>query len=79
MHGCPNRCKHCWVGRSRNSSLTEEDLRFAVESFRPLAQRVRRNVPLGKIVKKAGKQKSLRLFDEGDFIVYCLNKYCLSL
>lgn len=55
MHGYPNRYKHCYVGRSRNSSLTEEDLRFAAESFRPLAQPVRRSVPLGRLVKKAGK------------------------
>lgn len=44
-----------------------------------LAQRVGKSVPLGEIVKKVGNEKSLRLFDEGDFIVYCLNKYCLSL
>ena len=44
-----------------------------------LAQHIRKSVPLGEIVKKAGNEKSLRLFDEGDFIVYCLNKYCLSL
>lgn len=35
MHGCPNRCKHCWLGHSPNGRLTIEDLRDVSELFRP--------------------------------------------
>lgn len=34
--GCPNRCKHCWLGHAPNPRLTLDDLRFAAEIFRPL-------------------------------------------
>ncbi len=40
MHGCPNRCKHCWLGHSKNGSLKAEDLVFAAESFRPFADKL---------------------------------------
>ena len=35
MFGCPNRCKHCWIGHSPNGNLTNDDLRFIAEKFRP--------------------------------------------
>ncbi len=35
MAGCPNRCKHCWVGHAPNGHLTDDDLRFVAEAFRP--------------------------------------------
>lgn len=35
MYGCPNRCKHCWVGHSSNGNLTKDDLIFVAEKFRP--------------------------------------------
>ena len=35
MLGCPNRCRHCWLGHSPNARMGEDDLRFAAESFRP--------------------------------------------
>lgn len=35
MYGCPNRCKHCWVGHTPNGNMTSEELRFAAEQFRP--------------------------------------------
>jgi GrpB-like predicted nucleotidyltransferase (UPF0157 family)/MoaA/NifB/PqqE/SkfB family radical SAM enzyme len=35
MAGCPNRCKHCWLGVSPNGRLNENDLRFLAEAFRP--------------------------------------------
>lgn len=38
MAGCPNRCKHCWLGHSPNGNLTLDDLRFAAEAFRPHAE-----------------------------------------
>ncbi len=40
MHGCPNRCKHCWLGHQKNGSLKAEDLIFAAESFRPFAEKL---------------------------------------
>ena len=39
MCGCPNRCRHCWLGHMPNGRLTEDDLRFVAESFRPFADR----------------------------------------
>lgn len=38
MLGCPNRCRHCFMGWRPNPALSEEDLRFAAEEFRPYAQ-----------------------------------------
>lgn len=35
MAGCPNRCKHCWIGHAPNGHLTDDDLRFVAEAFRP--------------------------------------------
>ena len=38
MHGCPNRCLHCWLGHGPNGHMDENDLRYAAEAFRPFAQ-----------------------------------------
>ena len=38
MHGCPNRCLHCWLGHGPNGHMGEDDLRFAAEAFRPFAE-----------------------------------------
>lgn len=35
MFGCPNRCKHCWIGHSPNGHLSTDDLRFVADQFRP--------------------------------------------
>lgn len=35
MHGCPNRCRHCWLGNTPNGRLTASDLEFAAACFRP--------------------------------------------
>lgn len=40
MAGCPNRCKHCWIGHTANGRLTEDDLRYAAAQFRPFAERL---------------------------------------
>ena len=40
MLGCPNRCRHCFMGWRPNPSLTEADLRFAAEAFRPFARTI---------------------------------------
>ncbi len=36
--GCPNRCRHCFMGWRPNPHLAEADLRFAAEAFRPFAE-----------------------------------------
>lgn len=38
--GCPNRCRHCWIGHSPNGCLTAEDLRDVAEALRPFARRL---------------------------------------
>ena len=40
MAGCPNRCKHCWIGHSPNGHLTGDDLRYAAAQFRPYAEKL---------------------------------------
>lgn len=35
MAGCPNRCRHCWIGHSPNGRLTVDDLKYVAEQFRP--------------------------------------------
>ena len=35
MHGCPNRCRHCWLGDLPSPSLTDEDAKRIVSLFRP--------------------------------------------
>ncbi len=34
MHGCPNRCRHCWLGAAGKERLSEQDVRWGVERFR---------------------------------------------
>lgn len=34
MQGCPNRCRHCWLGSAGNRTLSEEDVRWGVSQFR---------------------------------------------
>lgn len=40
MRGCPNRCKHCWIGHAPNAHLTAADLRYAAGQFRPYTDRL---------------------------------------
>lgn len=35
MHGCPNRCKHCWLGAAPNGNMAKEELKAAAKAFRP--------------------------------------------
>lgn len=35
MYGCPNRCKHCWLGVTQNGNLNIDDLKFVAKEFRP--------------------------------------------
>lgn len=34
MHGCPNRCRHCWLGSAAHGALSEDDVRWGVSRFR---------------------------------------------
>ena len=34
MAGCPNRCRHCWLGALPNRRKSEDDLRRIVQAFR---------------------------------------------
>lgn len=38
MLGCPNRCRHCFMGWRPNPRLAESDLRFVADAFRPYAK-----------------------------------------
>ena len=37
MYGCPNRCRHCWVGHSPNGHMAVDDLKKIAEKFKPYA------------------------------------------
>lgn len=37
MYGCPNRCRHCWLGAQDNGNLTVQDLKDTAEAFRAFA------------------------------------------
>ena len=39
MQGCPNRCRHCWLGPARGRSLSEEGVRWGVSRFREFIAR----------------------------------------
>lgn len=40
MAGCPNRCKHCWIGVTPNGRRTLDDLFFVADSFKPFANKI---------------------------------------
>lgn len=35
MNGCPNRCKHCWIGHMKNKQMKDDDAEFVVDYFKP--------------------------------------------
>lgn len=35
MHGCPNRCRHCWLGNTPNGHMNVDDLCDVAARFRP--------------------------------------------
>ncbi len=37
MYGCPNRCRHCWLGHGANGQMTTEDFGNIAAAFRPFA------------------------------------------
>lgn len=38
MHGCPNRCKHCWIGLAPNGNMPVSELESAAAQFRPFTE-----------------------------------------
>lgn len=34
MHGCPNRCRHCYLGFGTNRKMSDDDLRWTAAQFR---------------------------------------------
>lgn len=40
MFGCPNRCKHCWLGWGPNAGLGRQDLIYMAEAFRPFTEKL---------------------------------------
>ncbi|MBD3243281.1 MAG: hypothetical protein GF331_22010, partial [Chitinivibrionales bacterium] len=34
MSGCPNRCRHCWLGPASERTMTAEDVRWGAQRFR---------------------------------------------
>lgn len=38
LAGCPNRCRHCWIGHTPNGAMTPDDLRAIAAAFRPLTK-----------------------------------------
>ena len=47
MAGCPNRCRHCWLGNPPNRRLSEQALRRVVKEFREW-ERPGENEPFAK-------------------------------
>jgi len=37
LYGCPNRCRHCWLGHTPNANLPESTLPRIRDAFRPFA------------------------------------------
>ena len=35
MHGCPNRCKHCWIGHMPNREMEENADVWLIDYFKP--------------------------------------------
>ena len=34
MAGCPNRCRHCWLGSHKNGNMSIDDFRWIAEQFK---------------------------------------------
>ena len=40
MYGCPNRCKHCWIGHMPNKQMDEESDVWIINYFKPYFNRI---------------------------------------
>lgn len=41
MYGCPNRCRHCWLGVTPNGNMAVSEIEFTAEQFRPFTECLR--------------------------------------
>lgn len=64
-----------WCLGNLKAHSAEEILQNYLQS-NSIAQSMRLKVPICQIVKSSGNPNSLRLFDEQDYVIYLLNKYC---
>lgn len=39
MYGCPNRCRHCWIGHTPNGNMPIAELEYTAKQFKPFANR----------------------------------------
>lgn len=35
MYGCPNRCRHCWLGVTHNGNMSISEIEFTAQQFKP--------------------------------------------
>lgn len=49
MNGCPNRCRHCWLGSGTNRKLSTDDLRWAVGPFRAFVEGPENSTPITRL------------------------------
>ena len=40
MYGCPNRCRHCWIGHMPNRIMDDDADRFIMEYFSPYFEKI---------------------------------------
>lgn len=60
MHGCPNRCRHCYLGYGSDTKMSAQDLRWVAQLFRNY-------VRSGETVPFIGKLTVSSWFREPDF------------
>lgn len=49
MYGCPNRCRHCWLGYPTNRRMSKQDLRWAAIQFRNYIRREEKQPFINKL------------------------------
>ncbi len=40
LYGCPNRCRHCWIGHMPNRQMGQEADRWIVDYFKPFFEKI---------------------------------------
>lgn len=60
MAGCPNRCRHCWLGHPPNRRVSEDTFRWVVKQFRDL-------IPYGENKPFAKPLTAMTWYREPDF------------
>ena len=49
MHGCPNQCRHCYLGPGASGGLSEADVRWAVARFRDFISSCQNRTPIHRL------------------------------